>query len=303
MADIFFSYDGQNYARYLTMFSIMLANIDETHPGAVDMLKQGAFSVARSFIPGSRADVDKTMEETFMKLSKSKGGASGSGITGITKNYNAYQRWVKTTHERSKFLSATLCLAGLSANDKRTHKDLRRKNLKVGYRLVEQTIDAIHSYVSPFSLPNDDKLYCLSSGSPAPSVVETDILRADMVGKDKRNMFITERLEKQTDFYEPIKRSKLKTFAFTNKTVSLNKSQNKEIQYKDQGNILTKLLVSSLNSDSVLDLNIIMSYSLTPVPYCFATPDGSIAKLISPRVLQTYQKMLRILVFKITRAA
>ena len=128
MPCIFFGFDGQNYARYLTMFSIMLANIDVTHPGALEMLKQGAFSVARSFIPGCRTDVDKTMEETFMKQAKSHSGAAGAGVTGITRNYQAYQRWTRTTHERSKFLSATYSIAGLTHDDHRVHKDLRKRN-------------------------------------------------------------------------------------------------------------------------------------------------------------------------------
>jgi len=42
------------------MFSVLLANIDDTHPGALDLLKRGAISVARSMIPGSREDVDRT---------------------------------------------------------------------------------------------------------------------------------------------------------------------------------------------------------------------------------------------------
>jgi len=67
MPDLFFAYNGQNYARYLTMFSIFIANIDQTHPGARELLKLGAFSVARSVVPGCCTDVDKTMEETFMK--------------------------------------------------------------------------------------------------------------------------------------------------------------------------------------------------------------------------------------------
>ena len=67
MSDIFFSFDGRNYARYLTFFSIFLANLEETHPGAVELLKRGAMSVARSFIPGNRCAVDKTMEDTFMR--------------------------------------------------------------------------------------------------------------------------------------------------------------------------------------------------------------------------------------------
>ena len=64
MCDLF---GGQNYARYLTFFSVVLANIEISHP---DLLKSGAISVARSFVPGNRCPVDKTIEETFMKHSK-----------------------------------------------------------------------------------------------------------------------------------------------------------------------------------------------------------------------------------------
>ena len=62
MCDIFFSFDGQNYARYLTYFSIFMANIEESHHGATELLKRGAISVSKSFIPGNRCAVDKTME-------------------------------------------------------------------------------------------------------------------------------------------------------------------------------------------------------------------------------------------------
>ena len=43
MADIFFSFDGQNYARYLTFFAVFLANIEQTHPGARTLLEKGCF--------------------------------------------------------------------------------------------------------------------------------------------------------------------------------------------------------------------------------------------------------------------
>ena len=54
MCDLFSVYNGQNYARYLTFFSIYMSNIDEYHPEAEERLKRGAFSVARSFIPGKK---------------------------------------------------------------------------------------------------------------------------------------------------------------------------------------------------------------------------------------------------------
>lgn len=93
MSDLFFNFGEQNYARYLTYFYLFLVNIDVSHPGAKEFLERGVFGVARSFIPGNSCAVDKTMEETFMKHAKSKGGAgsSGPGITGLTTNVERYQ--------------------------------------------------------------------------------------------------------------------------------------------------------------------------------------------------------------------
>ena len=62
MSDLFFSFGGQNYARYLTYFSMFITNIETSHSGVTDLLKRGAMSVARSFVPGNRCAVDKTME-------------------------------------------------------------------------------------------------------------------------------------------------------------------------------------------------------------------------------------------------
>lgn len=53
MSDLFFSFGGQNYARYLTFFSLFIANIEISHPGATELMKRGAISVAHSFIPGN----------------------------------------------------------------------------------------------------------------------------------------------------------------------------------------------------------------------------------------------------------
>ena len=87
-----------------------MSSIEITHPGAKDALKRGAFSVAHSMIPGCRADVDKIIEETFMKNSKSHGRATGAGISGIIRNHTAYQRWMMTTYAGSQFLETTFSL-------------------------------------------------------------------------------------------------------------------------------------------------------------------------------------------------
>ena len=128
ISSIFFSFDGHNYSRFLTFFSVFLTNVEETHPGAKHLLEGGAFSVARSLIPGNRCAVDKTIEETFMKHAKSHGGAGGcgAGLTGLVSNYNSYQRWVRTTRERAQFVDVTLSMADMltESNGSRKHNDM-----------------------------------------------------------------------------------------------------------------------------------------------------------------------------------
>ena len=210
MPDLFFSYGGFNYARYLTYFSAHLVNIALFHPGATNLLKHGAFSVARSFVPGNRCPVDKTIEETFMRHSKSRGGGgSGAGLTGIQTNYDAYQRWCRTTKERVKYIQA-----------------------------------AFENFINPFDA-DKERLLCVSSGISASPEVEKDILQAEEVGLEVKETFIKERLQKGTGFFDPIKKVKLKTFVDMKKRVKLKTSSNKEVQYIQQGNIAFQLLVKS----------------------------------------------------------
>ena len=165
MPDLFFSFFGYNYARYLTFFAVFLANIECSHPGATEMLERGAFSVARSFIPGNRSAVDKTIEETFMKHAKSRGGGgTGAGLSGILKNQEAYQRWTRTMSKRTKYYQATLSLADMTTKicDGSSHKDLRKAEIAKSEKQVIKTIEAIKSFIDPFDVEDHQKLYCFS---------------------------------------------------------------------------------------------------------------------------------------------
>jgi hypothetical protein len=54
----------------------------------------------------------KTIEESFMKHSKSHGGAGGgsAGLSDLLSNYDAYQRWVRGAHERVQFVKGALAV-------------------------------------------------------------------------------------------------------------------------------------------------------------------------------------------------
>ena len=168
MPDLFFSFGGQNYARYMSFFSMFITNINASQD-ATELLRRGAFSVARSFIPGNRCEVDKTIEETFMKQSKSRGGSGSSraGLTGLQTNYGAYQRWTRSASERAKYLQATYSLADMVDDQYvgKEHRDNRNAEKRRSERHVSKTVQAIESMNNPFVIPDKDKVYCISSGS------------------------------------------------------------------------------------------------------------------------------------------
>ena len=62
-----------SFHRYLTWYKILLKNMDISHPGAKELLRNSGFAVAQSLTPYALSAVDKTMEETFMKFAKSLG--------------------------------------------------------------------------------------------------------------------------------------------------------------------------------------------------------------------------------------
>ena len=191
------------YSRYITYFSVFLANIDISHPGALELIKSGAFSVARSFVPGCRSATDKTIEETFMRHSKSRSGhGQGSGLQGILNNQDAYQKWVKTSSMRTKFYQATLQMAGMGRdinNPINKHKETGLSEMKKSEKYISQVVDAIDGYGSPFEMEDQVQLYCLSSGCPVTEEVKNDVLRADKEGPKMKKDFIDTRLGKENE--------------------------------------------------------------------------------------------------------
>ena len=106
------------------------------------------------------------------------------------------------------------------------HKDLNPGEIARSEKKVNDCINALNNFINPFKIEDKAGLYNLSSGSKVPDDVETDLLRAEAVGKSEKNIFITERLEKKERFFDPIKKLKLKTVANTAKTVKVKSSKN-----------------------------------------------------------------------------
>ena len=151
---------------------------------------------------------------------------------------------------------------------------------------IKSTIDAIQSFVNPFSISDKDHLYSISSGMKVPTEIETDVLRAEGFGEREKERFVNERLKANEKFFDPIKRSNLKTMEDLSKKAKVTTKQNKVIELKQQGNIAFQLLVKSQDLGGKLDLKEIMKYQLTPVPYCFGSSDGFLGKTNKAKGIQ-----------------
>ena len=91
----------------------------------------------------------------FFKQAKSRDG-TGAGLTGITSNYQVYQRWVRTTHERSIHLHAALDMADMSLCNEldHQHRDLRPSEVTKSELLsVVKALAAVDSFINTWKLP------------------------------------------------------------------------------------------------------------------------------------------------------
>ena len=103
-----------------------------------------------------------------------------------------------------------------------THRELERAELNKSEDVVQRTISAIRNFTNPFSIVDKDHLYSLASIAPVSSEVELDVLRAEEVGQEVKELFMRDRFMNGSSemlFYEPITRQKLKTMEDSNKTV------------------------------------------------------------------------------------
>ena len=83
--------------------------------------------------------------------------------------------------------------------------------------------------------------------------------------------------------------------AACNKTAKLKTSDGKIIQYKEQSDLAFMLLIKSQVLDEPLDLDELLTYSLFPVPYIFATADGFLRQRCSTFYLRHTRACLIIL--------
>ena len=122
-----------------------------------------------------------------MKHAKSRGSGMGEGISGISNNSEAYQRWARTMHQRSQFLAKTLEMAQLEkGHNGNEHCDLRPTEIQQSKKNVESVAEAFENHLKPLDMEDKEGIYCISSGLCVTLDIQEHLLKAEIYGKELR---------------------------------------------------------------------------------------------------------------------
>ena len=86
----------------------------------------------------------------------------------------------------------------------RKHHNTQPSQVKKSEKAAFATVKAIQNFMDPYQVEMDDKLYRISCGAAVPLNIESDIRNAELSGTAAKKAFISGRLQKNEQFFEPI---------------------------------------------------------------------------------------------------
>lgn len=185
---LFFAFNHQNYARWLTRNHDNFMNIKNTHPGLLEEFESGALSIRRTPNFFCRSPIDLTLEQTINADAANR--LTGITFTSFTNNFQARQRWSETHTARTAIISnflEFLQLVRFSENSETQYQS------KVFSKQVSKFTDQVRGNINPFDdgiSPRD--LFNLSSGKAASTETAEFLLNVTSLGAKQRDEFIKE---------------------------------------------------------------------------------------------------------------
>lgn len=263
---LFFTFNHQNYARWLTRNHDNFINMETSHPGLLEEFECGALSIRRTAKNFSRSPIDLTLEQTINANAANR----LTGITSFTNSITARQRWSETHTARTAIITNFLEFVQLVKFDENSESPYQSN---VFSQQVKKFIEHVRGNINPFSDDiNPEELFNLSSGKAASSETAEFLLNVLSIGKKQRDEFINHCVADRHRFNKPIKRNVVKTFATENakREKSAKKiSDDVDVERNVLGNVLCLAVERKINLLSVF------SYPLMAVPHSLANSDGT----------------------------
>ena len=156
--NIFFTTNHQNYAKWMTRYSLELLNLDLP---SRKMLMNGGLSFRRSKTHFSRVIVDMALEQTINAEAKSR----LKGIIAFADVNTAVNRLLITSSMRTGIVNTVLNIAGLGPNDDENNKEVFPTRVKWDAHDLENICNPIREMINPFDASiNKDVLFNIKTG-------------------------------------------------------------------------------------------------------------------------------------------
>ena len=278
-----FAYDKLNYSRYLSPYYAQMSNLPETHPEVYEAFQAGQFAVQLSSNnPFGRIPVDQTTEVTVNKDTQTPGGTSRFSLKA-----GAIKRYYVTAEYRSAFLGQLRDMVQ-GNKSKLCHTELQLPRIQKDEEAVNAVVGLIKDWVNPFAEKQD--LVSISTAKVAPRDIVFDLMNAREIGENNYAVFRYERLESEPPlkkFHDPMKMNKLKTFSNMCKKKEVKSSGRVTILKADRS-LFGRIIVMAQNRN--LQMDVILSHPLGPLPWALSTPDGLLRKTNKATLATALQK-------------
>ena len=201
-----------NYARWMSLYSLDLANLEISQPDLQKILTEGGFSVNRTGKSFASVPVDMALEQTIDANAKSR----LKGIMAFADISTAVNRWIVTASMKSKILNAFLDYADKNISYDES-KELHAFRIRAEQNHLSKLKKVIKATVNPFSKQlNKDFLFNIQIVTQASKNVEKCLLTLFKCGQAKRDVFVSECSSTSERLNEPIRKTTITTFASEN---------------------------------------------------------------------------------------
>lgn len=275
-----FAYDNINYARYLSVMLGDMFALEIDFPEIYEQFLLGNFTAQISDGSFSRVEIDKVIEMTLNKDTKTPG-----GTTGFSTNVGAVHRWELNATYRASLREVFHQHLNFS-NQKHRHKDLSPARIRKDETAVQSILSILQeTFVHPFAeLP----LLSISRGIALDEVVTNKMLTASEIGKKLMITFNKERLEEghTLSIFDRMKKQKLPTFS----NIPLSKAAKQKtrlVAVESTKELFAKIAI--IAQTRTVDLKELLSFPLIELPLSLSEPDGTLKKTAKSRLLHAVE--------------
>ena len=264
-----FAYDRQNCARYFVPFLNDMRSLSTTMPEVYAAFSNGQFSIQMGKRNRfGRNEADKTIEDTINRDCKTSG-----GYIGFSANFAATQRWVLNGTRRAAYKKLMREHLSIAKNKAYVHNELTPGRIKVDARDVAKLADLLDEVFSNRWKTDAE----FTSMSTEIVVIPVIFLKAREKGQKAAKEFVLARSSAapKKDFYDPMTKQRLKSFKNLRTTVKVQ-SKAKVIPLQMDRSLFARMAL--LSQFRKIDMKMIFTYPLGPLPWFLADPYGSSRK-------------------------